>query len=182
VSAAGQRASRQAEKARNDHLVRCLTDIDQNMGRKGASMTIQLPMDDFSAEQRELWRRVNDLWALARERDEGKIRSTLHPDYKGWDMTTPLPHDRDAAVLSVSGDSPELREYELKPLSVHVYEGKVGIVHYSYSAMVVPKGAAPVNVTGRWSEVYLKQDGTWIMISVSGWPDVAKGGDRAESV
>ncbi len=90
-------------------------------------MTIQLPIVDFSEEQRKLWKRVSDLWALSKGRNEGQIRATLHPDYVGWDMTARLPHDRDAAVLSVSGDSPELREYELHPLSVQVYEKKVGV-------------------------------------------------------
>ena len=144
-------------------------------------MAIQLPIVDFSKEQCELWKRVTDLWALSKKRDEGSIRSAIHPDYVGWDMAAPLPHDRESAVLSVSGDSPQLREYELQPLSVQVYEGKVGVVHYSYSAMVVPKGAAPIHVTGKWSEVYFKQDGAWIMISVSGRPDVSKGGDHAGS-
>jgi hypothetical protein len=144
-------------------------------------MAIQLPIVDFSPEQRDLWKRVVDLWALSKGRDEDQIRSTLHPDYVGWDMRSPLPHDRDAAVHSVSGDSPELRGYDLCPLSVQVYEGKIGVVHYSYSAIVAPEGATPIKVTGRWSEVYLKQDETWTMISVSGRPDVSKGADRSES-
>lgn len=50
-------------------------------------------------------------------------------------MHTPLPHDREA-VRSVAGDSPELREYQLRPLSVQVYDGHVGVVHYSYTATV----------------------------------------------
>lgn len=141
-------------------------------------VTIPLPIDDFSEEQRELWKCVTDLWALSKGRDEGSIRSTLHPDYVGWDMTAQFPHARDAAVLSVSGDSPELREYDLRPLSVQVYEGKVGVAHYSYSATVVAKNASPIRVTGKWSEVYLKQRGTWIMISVSGRPDVSMGLDH----
>lgn len=81
-------------------------------------MTTQPPIIDFSPEQRDLWKRVVDLWALSKGRDEDQIRSTLHPDYVGWDMSAPLPHDRDAAVRSVSGASPELRRYELQPLSV----------------------------------------------------------------
>ncbi len=145
-------------------------------------MTNQLPINEFSPEQRELWKRVVNLWVLSKARNEDQIRSTLHPDYVGWDMNAPLPHDRDAAVRSVSGDSPELRAYELHPLSVQIYEDKVGIVHYSYSAIVVPKGAVPVNVSGRWTEVYLKQDATWTMISVSGRPEVSKDGDRVTSV
>ncbi len=134
-------------------------------------MTVQLPIIDFSAEQQELWEHVRNLWALSKGRDESLIRSTLHPDYVGWDMNCPLPHNREAAVLSVAGDAPDLREYELHPLSVQVYEGRVGVVHYSYSAMVVPKDGQPLNVTGRWSEVYLMQQEKWTMISVSGKPD-----------
>lgn len=73
--------------------------------------TIPLPIVDFSEEQRGLWKCVTDLWEISRQKDEGRIRSALHPDYVGWDMTAALPHDRDAAVLSVSGDSSELRDY-----------------------------------------------------------------------
>jgi hypothetical protein len=134
-------------------------------------MTVQLPILDLSEEQLELWQRVRYLWDLSRSRDAARIRAALHPAYVGWDLNHRLPHDRDAAVGSVSGDSPELRDYELDPLSVQVYEGRVGVVHYAYSATVVPKGAVPVNLTGKWSEVYVKQDGAWLMISVSGRPD-----------
>jgi len=144
-------------------------------------MPIELPMVDFSPEQRELWKHVADLWAMSKGRDEALIRATLRPDYVGWDMSAPLPHDRDAAVRSVSGNSAELRTYELHPLSVQIYDGKVGVVHYAYSATVVPAGASPVGVTGKWSEVYLRQDGAWTMISVSGGPDPSNEGDRAES-
>jgi hypothetical protein len=126
----------------------------------------------LSPEQSELWGRVTALWASFKSRDACKIRSALHPEYVGWDMNAPLPHDRDAAVCSASSDAPKLRAYELNPLSIRVYDGRVGVVHYSYSATVVPKGEALVIVTGRWTEVYLKQGGAWMMISVSGRPDV----------
>lgn len=144
-------------------------------------MTIQLPIGEFSPEQRGLWARVVDLWAFSKERDEDRIRSTLHPRYVGWDMREPAPHGRDAAVRSVVGDSPELREYQLRPLSVQVYDGQVGVVHYCYTALIAPKGEPPMTVTGRWSEVYLKQSGAWIMLSVSGRPDEARRADCAAS-
>jgi hypothetical protein len=43
-------------------------------------MTIQLPIVDFSPKQGELWQRVVDLWALSKNRKEGRIRSSLHPE------------------------------------------------------------------------------------------------------
>jgi hypothetical protein len=111
---------------------------------------------------------------MAKNRAEREILSALHPDYVGWDMSTPLPHDRDSAVRSVCGASSELGKYELRPLSVQIYEGRVGVVHYSYSAMLTSKGEPATSLSGKWSEVYLKQAGVWLMISVSGRPDLPR--------
>lgn len=134
-------------------------------------MTVQLPIIEFSREQRELWEHVENLWAMSKGRDENQIRSTLHPRYVGCDMNAALPHDRETAVQSVLGDSPTLCEYSLHPLSVEVYKGQVGVVHYTYSAKVLPKNGETLDVTGKWSEVYLTQNGIWTMVSVSGRPD-----------
>lgn len=129
-------------------------------------------MNSLSGEQQELWQRVNELWSLSLERDAEKIRDTLHPQYVGWDMNSPAPHDREAAVQAVAGDAPVVTAYELTPLSIEVYDHTVGIAHYVYSASIAPNHAAPVRITGKWSEVYLKQNAQWVMISVSGKPDL----------
>jgi len=63
--------------------------------------------------------------------------------------------------------SPEQRELWER---LEVYDGRAGIVHYSYSARVTPKGEAPREVTGKWTEIYLQQDDAWILIGVSGTP------------
>lgn len=136
-------------------------------------MTTPAPIVELSPEQRELWQRVAELWELSKGGDADRIRATLHPDYVGWDLNARLPHDRETAVRSVLKDAPALREYELHPLSVRVYDGRTGVVHYAYAATVMPRGQAPMHVTGKWSEVYLKHDGVWLLISVSGRPDAA---------
>jgi len=136
-------------------------------------MTVQLPIVQFSQEQKLLWDHVGNLWAMSKERNESQIRATLHPQYVGWDMKAALPHDREAATQSVLGDAPALREYNLCPLSIQIYDGLVGVVHYSYSATILPKNGQALAVTGKWSEVYLKHDGNWTMVSVSGRPDQA---------
>jgi len=128
-------------------------------------------MSDLSAEQQELWTRVMQLWALASSRDSKQIAGTLHPDYVGWDMTAAAPHDRMAAVHSVSGDSPALAGYQLHPLSVKVYAGHTGVVHYAYAATVLPQHAEPRRVTGKWTEVYVKREAGWLLAAVSGRPE-----------
>ncbi len=125
----------------------------------------------LSSEQQELWQRVNDLWSFSLDRNDGKIRPAIHPQYVGWDMNHPKTHDRETAIQSVLGDAPAVTGYELVPLSVQVYDHIVGVVHYMYAAQVTPKDAAPLRITGKWSEVYLRQDNQWVMVSVSGRPD-----------
>jgi len=137
-------------------------------------MKTQLPIRDFSPEESQLWGKVQSLWEMSRGRDKDQIRATIHPEYLGWDMSTQLPHDREAAVGSVTDDSPILQDYILQPLSVRIYDGRVGVVHYSYAATVLPKNGDAIRVTGKWSEVYLKDRDEWIMISVSGKPDELK--------
>lgn len=128
-------------------------------------------VNNFSSEENELWQRVLELWSLSKHRDKNQIRSALHPQYAGWDISTSSPHDREAAVNSVTDDSPILKDYSLYPLSVHVYDSHVGVVHYCYTATILPKDSNELHITGKWSEVYLRQNGEWQMISVSGKPD-----------
>ena len=73
-----------------------------------------------------------------------------------------------------------VEDYQLRPLSIEVYDHVVGIVHYIYSATVAPKGATSRRITGKWTEIYLKQDSQWVMIGVSGRPD-DQAGDSSES-
>lgn len=136
-----------------------------------ASFTLEKP----SPEQRDLWDRVCELWEQARGRDRTLIEASIHPQYVGWDMSAELPHDKAAAVASVTDDTPELKGYALFPLSIQAYDHTVGIVHYTYQATVQPRGAAPLDVTGKWTEVYLRQGNEWMMIAVSGRPDPSLG-------
>lgn len=127
-------------------------------------------IESLSTEQRELWAQACRLWEQSRAGDRAGIRAAIHPRYVGWDMSTDLPHDKDAAVASVAGSAQALEEYELFPHSVQIYDDVVGVVHYSYRVTVDPHGAAPFGVTGKWTEVYLRQMNEWTMISVSGIP------------
>jgi hypothetical protein len=111
------------------------------------------------------------LWEQSQSRDRVLIGASIHPQYVGWNMSAELPHGKEAAIASVGGDAPELRNYSLFPHSVQVYEHVVGVVHYSYQATVQPRGGAPLVVTGKWTEVYLRQSNAWAMVAVSGRPD-----------
>ena len=94
-------------------------------------------------------------------------------------MNSTVPHNREAAVQSVVGDTPTVTDYKITPLSIKVYDHAVGIVHYAYSASIAPKNSSLILITGKWSGVYLNWNNEWVMISVSGKPDLPAGGHIA---
>jgi len=128
-------------------------------------------LSGFTPEQRALWDCVCALWDLSQQRDARAIAQRLHPEYAGWDLRAPRPHDRDEAVRSVTDDAPRLARWSLRPLSVRVYDGAVGVVHYTFRATVEPPGRPAAEVTGRWTEVWSRAGGQWRMVAVSGRPD-----------
>jgi hypothetical protein len=130
-----------------------------------------MQLDQLSEAQRGLWSRVDQLWKLALERDATPIRAALHPGYSGWVTGQARPHDREAAVAAVGPASPRVLSYRLRPLAINIFDRRVGVVHYNYDAELEPASPGPHAVSGRWTEVYLLQDGEWLMIAVSGGPD-----------
>jgi aminoglycoside 6'-N-acetyltransferase I len=133
----------------------------------------------LAPEQAEVWRQVERLWELAANKDANLIRQALHPDYMGWDTNAPMPHDRESAIASVTADAPRLVRYDLEPLSIRLYDGSVGVVHYRYRATVESAGSNQVQVTGKWTEVYTRHDSGWLMVAVSGRPGEVGAADEA---
>lgn len=128
-------------------------------------------MSDLTEEQERLWARVNALWRMSVTRDAALVSEALHPDYTGWVTGQARPHGRDAAIASVGPSSPRVLSYELQPLSISVFDGMAGVVHYTYAAEIESGANASRTIAGRWSEMYLRKNGEWTMISVSGGPD-----------
>jgi hypothetical protein len=123
--------------------------------------------EPFSPEQQELWDRVQQLWRLLQQRDIAAIKAAIHPQYSGWEASSLLPHDRDFALKAATTD-PKIVEFHLYPLVVEVYDGLVGVAHYTFEAEVATPSGKTEKVSGKWTEIYLKKNGVWLMISVHG--------------
>jgi hypothetical protein len=128
-------------------------------------------LNQLSQEQRGLWARVDALWKTSAAQDTASAADALHPNYVGWVTGQLQPHGRDTAIAAVGPASPRVLNYQLQPLSVAVFDGTVGVAHYKYVAEVESGPNASKTISGRWSEVYIRKNGQWTMISVSGGPD-----------
>ena len=123
----------------------------------------------LSPQQQELCDRVREIWQLLQRKDIAAIGAAIHPQYTGWVAGSPLPHGRDLPLKAAETDPP-ITAFRLYPMRVEVCEGVVGVVHYSFEAEVaLPKGKQEKE-EGRWTEVYLKKDGAWLLIGMHGGP------------
>jgi hypothetical protein len=138
-------------------------------------------LDALTPDQRSLWAQVEALWSMAMRKDADAIRAALHPRYAGWDMNASAPHDREAAVESVTGDGARILSFTLRPMRVEVYEGTTGVAHYTYTAVVGSAATGEQFVHGRWTEVYVRRDGEWLMVAVNGGPQAAEEDQRRRS-
>lgn len=129
---------------------------------------------NFSAEEITLWSRVKELWECSLERDFQAIDKAIHPNYTGWDNKSLVPHDRSYAIHSVTDNSSSLLDYQLHPLGVTVYDHQAGIANYRYQARISDRQKNVRIIKGRWTEVYLREEQTWILIGVHGGPEPLK--------
>lgn len=128
-------------------------------------------MEAMPPAEAELWRQVTALWDMTVSGDTSQVVGLLHPQYSGWVTGLDWTQDRDEAVRSVGPGAPRVLSYHLTPLKVTVVEAAVGVVHYRYEADVDDGTGGERTIRGRWSEIYLRKGGQWVMISVSGGPD-----------
>lgn len=124
-----------------------------------------------SETEKSLWDQVVSLWDMEVKQDLDSVAGVLHRNYSGWVTGKDQPHDYQAALASVGPSSPRVLRYALKPLRIAIFDDRIGVVHYTYEAEVQADGGPRETVSGRWTEMYLRQDGVWKMISVSGGPD-----------
>lgn len=130
-----------------------------------------LTMKDLSIDEKMLWNRVIELWDCSVDRDLNTINKAVHPNYIGWDNNSLVPHNRNDVIQSVKDKSARLLDYKLHPLGISIYDNRVGIANYRYSANISDLQRNVRAIRGRWTEIYLRKNGSWILIGVHGDTD-----------
>ncbi|MFP4014792.1 MAG: nuclear transport factor 2 family protein [Chitinispirillaceae bacterium] len=127
-----------------------------------------MDQDSFSKRsERELWDTVVLLWEYARAKNMDAVQGLIHPDYTGWEEASTSPQGYREALESVSSGM-QIVEYNLLPRQVKVIDECVGVAHYVYKVQLLRADDSLMRIKGRWSEVYMKKDGRWVMISAQG--------------
>jgi ketosteroid isomerase-like protein len=129
----------------------------------------------WSAEQQEVWKVELQQWKMSAAEDTSWIDSMVHPDMTFWETGAPMPRDK-ASLKHWSRYDTEngsTLEQELFPISITV-TGNTAVVHYHYMVARENYKKERETVTGRYTDVLVKDGGRWVFVTWTGGDDPKK--------
>ena len=124
---------------------------------------------EWSAQQKEVWKNVETYWGLAAKADLEAFLVYFHEEFSGWINRTPIPHNRATRVKFIRFDSPrnKILFQDLQPLAIKIH-GNVAIVHYTYTEITKSGEEKEKRDQGSWTDILIEQGDKWVMIGDSG--------------
>jgi hypothetical protein len=129
----------------------------------------------WTAEQQEIWKFEELQWKMAAEKDLTWIDKMVHPSLSYWDTEQPGPQNKASLARwnRYTSTNTTVLEQELFPISATI-TGNVAVVHYRYSIASENYKKERETVTGRYTDVLIKEGGRWLFLGWAGGDDPKK--------
>ena len=131
----------------------------------------QLFGQEWSEEQKEVWNTVETYMGLSAKGDLEGFMGYFHDDYSGWSNQDALPGNKASTrkFLSHIFKARKILVQDLQPVAIKIHSN-VAIVQYYYTRILKDAEGKEKNVSGRWTDILLKQGDKWYIIGDSGGP------------
>jgi len=128
-----------------------------------------LKAQEWSAAQNEVWKNVNDYWALMAKGDLNGFFEYFHTDYIGWDNGAALPSNKEELkkMYTFFYSGVKVPFYEIKPLAIKVY-GDFAFADYNYVMFMETPDGKKKSEKGSWTDILMKQGNKWVIIGDHG--------------
>jgi len=126
----------------------------------------------WTPEQQELWKLEELQWKMSAAKDASWIPKMVHANMSAWGNDSPSPQSM--ASLTKwnrfdSGQSTTL-EYEIYPIAATI-TGNIAVMQYTYRSATENYKKEHKTSNGRWTDVLVKDGGTWKFITWAGGQD-----------
>jgi ketosteroid isomerase-like protein len=131
--------------------------------------SVQLFGQEWSAQQKEVWKNVQAYSDLATKRDVEGFLNYFHSDYSGWSNRSALPSTKEQVRKWIAHDfaTTKILVSEIKPVAIKIH-GNIAIVHYYWSQIEKNQEGKETNTSGRWTDILMKQADKWVLIGDQG--------------
>ena len=129
----------------------------------------------WSPDQQEIWRFEEQQWKMDAEKDLTWIDKMVHPNLSYWAADQPAPQNK-ASLLRwyrYGITNATVLEHEIFPISVTI-TGNIAVVQYRYSIARENYKKDRETVTGRYTDILVKEGGHWLFLAWAGGDDPKK--------
>jgi hypothetical protein len=129
----------------------------------------------WSPDQQALWKLEEQQWKMSAAEDLSWIDTMVHPRISYWDTDQPMPQNRESLTrwARYNNTNSTVLEQELFPISA-VITGNVAVVQYRYQTARENYKKERETVTGRYTDVFVKDGDRWLFITWAGGDDPKK--------
>lgn len=129
----------------------------------------------WSAEQQEIWKFEETQWQMAKNEDMSWMDTMVHPNLSFWDIDQQSPQNKASLGrwTRYNSSNNTVLEQELFPIAITV-TGNLAVVHYRYTVARENYKKDRETVSGRYTDILLKEGGKWMFISWAGGDDPKK--------
>ncbi len=129
----------------------------------------------WNAEQQEVWKLEEQQWKMAAAKDASWIDKMVHNNLSYWDNDQVAPQNKASLTRwnrYNSGNTTTL-EQEIFPISITI-TGNIAVAQYRYTTARENYKKERETVSGRYTDVLVKDGGRWMFIAWAGGEDPKK--------
>jgi hypothetical protein len=129
----------------------------------------------LSPEQQELWSFEQKQWQMEQDKDSSWIETMVHPNLRYWGVGMQMPQDKASLARwnRYTNSGTTVLEHEIFPISATI-TGNIAVMQYHYQIARESYKKERETVTGHYTDVLLKENGTWRFIAWEGGDDPKK--------
>ena len=126
----------------------------------------------WSTEQQELWKLEEQQWKMAAAKDTSWMDTMVHPNLRYWETGDTMPRDRASLKrwARYNTENSTVLEQEIFPISATI-TGNVAVMQYHYIIASENHKKERKTVTGRYTDVLVKENGRWLFVAWAGGDD-----------
>lgn len=129
----------------------------------------------WSADQQEVWKLEEQQWQMAKDKDISWIDKMVHANLSFWDTDQVAPRNKASLTRwnRYTNSNSTVLEQELSPISMTI-TGNIAVAQYRYTVARENYKKERETVTGRYTDVLMKDGGRWMFIAWAGGDDPKK--------
>lgn len=128
-----------------------------------------LQAQQWSSEQKEVWKTIEEHWALNEKGELNGFLSLYDESYLGWNYNSEVPRDYSTVIKRIKYffQNRKILLYTIIPARIWVKDD-FAFAHYYYTTVSKDNDGVITTDSGRWTDIFMKKGNKWLCIGDHG--------------